>query len=257
MQELQLCGCWFCRPLSKIPWENSPITASRCNWPCQETDSSTHLDKQSQTGPCEFELTAQFCTAPKCFNVVRGRGMATCLLSKEACLYMDIDWLSFSVSQRVARGQLQCCKQHSFLWHLNWRKLWFGWLMCTLDVQRNVCKSDLNANLLLAFCYWKKTNPNKCWSVEIKLICANFYWTVVLLVFLCLHVFWSCTSMSLILFSEYFLVRLCMRIHIQMFISCVSMLWRQNMNCNTTLPEWKRLKLHFFFVSQRHAVQAW
>ena len=32
-----------------------------------------------------------------------------CLLSKEACLYTGADWLSSSVSQRVARGQLSLC----------------------------------------------------------------------------------------------------------------------------------------------------
>ena len=88
----------------------SPLLTSR-----QKTDISAHLGEVDVT-TCAQTL-GSICTASKRFTVVFGNSTATCFvyttmvlgqsagLSKEACSFASADWLSSSVSQRVARGQ--------------------------------------------------------------------------------------------------------------------------------------------------------
>ena len=72
-----------------------------------ETDSSAHLDKRSE----QHLLSSNswfILHIPKalhrCFR--KQHGHVFCLQSEKACLYASADWLSPSVSQRVARGPL-------------------------------------------------------------------------------------------------------------------------------------------------------
>ena len=57
---------------------------------------------------CGARTHGSICTAPKCFTVVFQNNTATFTVTVyclQACSYADADWLSSSVSQKVARSQ--------------------------------------------------------------------------------------------------------------------------------------------------------
>ena len=77
----------------------------------QATDTCAHLGKRSKQCHVKFELSVRSAQPQSAFTLfsktTRPRGLFTrCLLSKKACLYAGADWLTSSVSQRVARGPL-------------------------------------------------------------------------------------------------------------------------------------------------------
>ena len=74
-----------------------------------ETESSAHLDKRSKQHHVSWNSRFDL-HSPTAVHVVFENHIAMFfdytkrILSKEACLYADDDWLSSSVSQRLARA---------------------------------------------------------------------------------------------------------------------------------------------------------
>ena len=85
----------------------------------QEMDSSAVLEKWGTRHHVSLNLWFDLHSSKAlhcCFQ--KQQGHVFCLLFMEACLYAGTDWLSSSVSQRVARGQLEHPTTQYPLWYI-------------------------------------------------------------------------------------------------------------------------------------------